>query len=157
MNANRRIAIFNCSVSSFCCHYFFAGRFDTNRSKSYHLAIVNQGCCRRFYPIMIAIFTTIFYQPSPGFATLNGSPKVSKGLRRHIWMADNILWRTNQLRLRKTTDVDKVIVSVGNISLQISFRNNRFIFSQHVLFMTYRQISPHIPPLFNKNEHLTSL
>jgi hypothetical protein len=59
--------------------------------------------------------------PGPWTTILHILPEIGKGFDRHIRMAHDIVWLTNQLSFSKATDIKEVLVDIGNLSLEISF------------------------------------
>ena len=117
------------------CGDLVLGGAGTNGHIARHLAVTHHRYRIGAYPIVIAIFTSVFDNPAPGFALLQRVPHVGKSRFRHIRMAHNVVRLPEQLLERKAAHLHKGVVSVGHVAVEVGGRHKRGVIVQRIFIL----------------------
>ena len=94
-------------------------------------------------PVVIAVLAAILHHAHPRATAFEGLPHMGKGRRRHVRMAQQIMWRAQQLLAAVAADVDKVLVGVGNRTAEVGGRENVGILGNVHISTRDREIDLH--------------
>ena len=74
----------------------------------------------RIDPVIVAVLTTIFYDPHPAFSSLQVAPHQPKNRRWHVRMTYQIVWAADQLFTGVAAYFRELIIAVGDFTVGIS-------------------------------------
>ena len=108
-----------------------------------NLAGLADRCNRRQNPVMVAVLAAILDHAGPRSPLLEIPPDIFKGLRRHVRMANDVVWLTDQLGFRKAADLEESCVDIGDLPLQVGPRNDQRVVAQRHFDTAYRHVGTH--------------
>ncbi len=132
-----------CNILSF--------RLDTYWLVADELFILVQRTYKRFYPIVIPIFGTIFHDTNPAFFLLEVIPKILEYSWGNIFRPYHIVWLSDELLFAKTWNLHKRIICVGNNSFRVRHWNQNIVFIEEHLFAAMWAVVFHDTPRRSQN------
>ncbi len=136
-----------CLIKRFDGGNLVRGGFHADGHIAGGLAVAHHRHRVRAHPVMIAIFPQVFHDAAPGFALLQGVPHVGEGGFWHVRVANEVVRLAHQFIQRVTTHLDKGVIGLGNVAVQIGGGHECGVIFQWVLTLCDKLLRRHRHPL----------
>nr|WP_255414381.1 hypothetical protein [Salinisphaera sp. LB1] len=94
-------------------------------------------------PIKVAVLSPVLDDAGPRFASAYGGPEIGERFRRHVGMANDIMWFADKLFPVEPAHLDKGWVGEDDIAVKVGLRDQILIGAEHIFVLGYRRVMAH--------------